>query len=160
MRCFAASTLRGNFAPCRSGEACQLVARHLLWRRADGLSHLLHQRCILPYLVCGPKSRTSSAMGRELTRSILDCRCSPFFPRTFSTSANSVVFDRHQQVPQAPNVRSWFDGSSLQCSAPPLVLGRSLADHWLPALLPIGSDTAHQPLQTSLSTGLQHIVFI
>ena len=117
-------------------------------------------------LACwGPRSRTSSAM-HELPRSFLDCWGKLLVPGTHAvgtvrgthvTSRTAVdvhelfvVVDPHQQVSQAPNARQRCDGS---CSAhpPPLVVGRSLDDRWLPALLPIKSDSAHQPLQTSLS---------
>ena len=40
-------------------------------------------------------------------------------------------------------------------SPPPLVLERSLCDHWRPVRLPTGLGIAHQPLQTSVSLELQ-----
>ena len=131
MWCFAASTLDASFAPCSSGEVCQLVARHLLWRRAVGLSHRLHQRCILPFWLWSQVTHILCD-GRELPRSILDCRCKVLVvPATQAVGPVrrtnvigrteidkhelSVVIDPHQHVPQAQNGRQRCDGSS--CSA-------------------------------------------
>ena len=77
MWCFAASTRHAGFAPCRSGEVCQLVARHLLQRRAVGLSHRLHQWCVLPSWLWS-QVRRILCEGCELPRSFLDCVCTLF----------------------------------------------------------------------------------
>ena len=145
------------------------MACNLLWRRTVWFSHRLCQWCVLSQLAVVPGHAHPQRWVRvfpNLSRQSMETVCSR------NSGGWPSLADIHDTLHHCRQARTLCCCQSKPTSttsleyvsvrrfhppsaAPPLVLETSLCDHWRPVLLPTGLDTAHPPLQTSLSLELQ-----